>query len=131
MKVLLLNGSPHEKGCTYRALTEVAGALTNEGIETEIVHIGNQAIHGCIGCGKCAAAGRCVFKGDPVNAFLDKMEHADSLVVGSPVYYASANGSLYSFLDRLFYAGSCFAFKPARQKWHRPGVRGRRRLSIP
>ena len=113
MKVLLLNGSPHEKGCTYRALTEVAGALTNEGIETEIVHIGNQAIHGCIGCGKCAAAGRCVFKGDPVNAFLDKMEHADGLVVGSPVYYASANGSLYSFLDRLFYAGSCFAFKPA------------------
>ena len=92
MKVLLLNGSPHEKGCTYRALTEVAGALTNEGIETEIVHIG---------------------KGDPVNAFLDKMEHADGLVVGSPVYYASANGSLYSFLDRLFYAGSCFAFKPA------------------
>lgn len=88
MKVLLLNGSPHEKGCTYRALTEVAGALTNEGIETEIVHIGNQAIHGCIGCGKCAAAGRCVFKGDPVNAFLDKMEHADGLVVGSPVYYA-------------------------------------------
>ena len=58
MKVLLLNGSPHEKGCTYRALTEVAGALTNEGIETEIVHIGNQAIHGCIGCGKCAAARR-------------------------------------------------------------------------
>ena len=113
MKVLLLNGSPHEKGFTYRALTEVAGALTNEGIETEIVHIGNQAIHGCIGCGKCAAAGRCVFKGDPVNAFLDKMEHADGLVVGSPVYYASANGSLYSFLDRLFYAGSCFAFKPA------------------
>ena len=113
MKVLLLNGSPHEKGCTYRALTEVAGALTNEGIETEIVHIGNQAIHGCIGCGKCAAAGRCVFKGDPVNAFLDKMEHADGLVVGSPVYYASANGSLYSFLDRLFYSGSCFAFKPA------------------
>ena len=113
MKVLLLNGSPHEKGCTYRALTEVAGALTKEGIEAEIVHIGNQAVHGCIGCGKCAATGRCVFKGDPVNAFLDKMEHADGLIVGSPVYYASANGSLYSFLDRLFYAGSCFAFKPA------------------
>ena len=110
MKVLLLNGSPHEKGCTYRALTEVAGALTKEGIETEIVHIGNQAVHGCIGCGKCAATGRCVFKGDPVNAFLDKMEHADGLIVGSPVYYASANGSLYSFLDRLFYAGSCFAY---------------------
>lgn len=113
MKVLLLNGSPHEKGCTHRALLEVAGALENEGIETEMVHIGNQAVHGCIGCGKCGETGRCVFKGDPVNAFLDKMEQADGLVVGSPVYYASANGSLYSFLDRLFYAGGCFAYKPA------------------
>lgn len=113
MKVLLLNGSPHEKGCTYRALKEVAGTLIKEGIEAEIVHIGNQAVHGCIGCGKCSASGRCVFKGDPVNAFLDKMEHADGLIVGSPVYYASANGSIYSFLDRLFYAGSCFAYKPA------------------
>lgn len=113
MKVLLLNGSPHEKGCTHRALLEVAGALEHEGIETEMVHIGNQAVHGCIGCGKCGETGRCVFKGDPVNAFLDKMEQADGLVVGSPVYYASANGSLYSFLDRLFYAGGCFAYKPA------------------
>lgn len=113
MKVLLLNGSPHEKGCTYRALYEVAETLEKEGIEAEIVHIGNQAVHGCIGCGKCSLAGRCVFKGDPVNAFLDKMEQADGLVVGSPVYYASANGSLYSFLDRLFYAGNCFALKPA------------------
>lgn len=113
MKVLLLNGSPHEKGCTYRALYEVAETLEKEGVEAEIVHIGNQAVHGCIGCGKCSTAGRCVFKGDPVNAFLDKMEQADGLVVGSPVYYASANGSLYSFLDRLFYAGNCFALKPA------------------
>lgn len=113
MKVLLLNGSPHEKGCTHRALMEVAGALEQEGIETELVHIGNQAVHGCIGCGKCGETGRCVFKGDPVNSFLDKMEAADGLVVGSPVYYASANGSLYSFLDRLFYAGDCFAYKPA------------------
>ena len=113
MKVLLINGSPKANGNTATALNEMVKVFEKEGIETEIVHIGNQAIHGCIGCGKCAAAGRCVFKGDPVNAFLDKMEHADGLVVGSPVYYASANGSLYSFLDRLFYAGSCFAFKPA------------------
>lgn len=113
MKVLLLNGSPHEEGCTYRALSEAAKTLEEEGVETEIVHIGKQAVHGCIACGKCAATGRCVFKGDPVNAVLEKMEHADGLIVGSPVYYASANGSLYSFLDRLFYAGSCFAYKPA------------------
>lgn len=113
MKVLLLNGSPHEEGCTYRALCEVANTLEEEGVGTEIVHIGKQAVHGCIACGKCAATGRCVFKGDPVNAVLEKMEHADGLVVGSPVYYASANGSLYSFLDRLFYAGGCFAYKPA------------------
>ncbi len=114
MKVVLLNGSPHEKGCTSRALLEVAGALNAEGIETEIVHIGNHAIHGCIACGKCKQTGRCVFDSDPVNDVLDKMEQADGLVVGSPVYYASANGSLYSFLDRMFYAGGkCFAFKPA------------------
>lgn len=113
MKVLLLNGSPHEKGCTYRALKEVSDSLQTEGIGSEIIHIGNQAIHGCIGCKKCAHTGRCVFKGDPVNAVLDKMEGADGLIVGSPVYYASANGSLYSFLDRLFYAGSSFAYKPA------------------
>ncbi|WP_077610582.1 flavodoxin family protein [Clostridium sp. Marseille-P2415] len=113
MKVLLLNGSPHEKGCTNRALLEVAKALDGEGIEAETVHIGNQAIHGCIACGKCAQTGRCVFKGDPVNAVLDQMDQVDGLVVGSPVYYASANGSLFSFLDRLFYAGRDFAFKPA------------------
>lgn len=113
MKVLLLNGSPHEKGCTYRALKEVSDSLEANEVQTEIIHIGNQAIHGCIGCGKCREAHRCVFKGDPVNAVLEKMENADGLIVGSPVYYASANGSLYSFLDRLFYAGSCFAFKPA------------------
>lgn len=113
MKVILLNGSPHEKGCTNRALLEVEKSLAEEGIETELIHIGNQAVHGCIGCGKCAQTGRCIFKEDPVNLVLDKMEHADGLIVGSPVYYASANGSLYSFLDRLFYAGSCFAFKPA------------------
>lgn len=113
MNVLLLNGSPHEQGCTYTALAEVAGVLQEEGIETELVHIGNMAVHGCIGCRKCAETGRCVFKGDPVNAVLDKMEHIDGLIIGSPVYYASANGSLYSFLDRLFYAGRNFSHKPA------------------
>lgn len=113
MKVLMLNGSPHVKGCTHRALIEVEKSLKAEGIETEIVHIGNQAIHGCIGCGTCAETGRCVFKGDLVNELLDQMDQVDGLVVGSPVYYSSANGSLFSFLDRLFYAGTDFAYKPA------------------
>lgn len=108
----MINGSPHKEGCTNRALTEVAGALNQEGIETEVIHIGNKAIHGCIACGKCAETGRCVFQDDPVNEILDKMEEADGLIVGSPVYYASANGSLFALLDRLFFAGRDFAFKP-------------------
>ncbi|MFR3729590.1 flavodoxin family protein [Lacrimispora sp.] len=112
MNVLLINGSPHKEGCTNRALKEVSGALNQEGIKTELVQIGNKAIHGCIACGKCAETGRCVFQDDPVNGILDKMEQADGLVVGSPVYYASANGSLFALLDRLFYAGKNFAYKP-------------------
>ena len=107
MKVLLINGSPHEKGCTYTALREVADTLEKEGIETEIFHIGNQAIRGCIGCLACSKSGtrRCVFKDDRVNEALDKMQECDGLVVGSPVHYASAGGSITSFLDRMFYAG--------------------------
>lgn len=106
MKVLLLNGSPHEKGCTYTALREVADTLEKEGVETEIFFIGNQAVRGCIGCGECAKSGtrRCVFKDDRVNEALDKMLACDGLVVGSPVHYASAGGSITSFLDRMFYA---------------------------
>lgn len=107
MKVLLLNGSPHEKDCTYTALREVADTLEKEGVETEIFFIGNQAVRGCIGCGECAKSGtrRCVFKDDRVNEALDKMLACDGLVVGSPVHYASAGGSVTSFLDRMFYAG--------------------------
>ena len=107
MKVLLLNGSPHEKGCTYTALREVADTLEREGIETEILSIGNQAIHGCIDCRECSKSGthRCIFKEDRVNEALDKMLACDGLVVGSPVHYASAGGSITSFLDRMFHAG--------------------------
>lgn len=113
MKVLLLNGSPHEDGCTATALREVASTLECQGVETEIVHVGRQALHGCIACGHCKdQPGRCAFD-DIVNRVLEKMEHADGLVIGSPVYYASANGTLISLLDRMFYAGSCFAYKPA------------------
>lgn len=107
MKVLLLNGSPNQHGCTYTALCEVARAIEESGIETEILWIGNQAVRGCIGCGGCARSGkhRCVFGDDLVNTALDKMRSCDGLVVGSPVHYAAAGGSITSFLDRMFYAG--------------------------
>lgn len=103
MKVLLINGSPHAKGSTFTALNEVAVTLEKEGIETEIVHVGNKAIRGCIACAKCREIGHCVFD-DEVNEVAEKFAEADGLVIGSPVYYASANGTLVSFLDRLFYS---------------------------
>ena len=107
MKVLLLNGSPNEHGCTCTALCEVARALEESGVETETLWIGNRAVRGCIGCGGCAKSGRrrCVFEDDLVNAALDRMQACDGLVVGSPVHYAAAGGSITSFLDRMFYAG--------------------------
>lgn len=103
MKVLLINGSPHSNGSTYTALKEVADTLNAEGIETEIIQIGNKEIRGCIGCGKCFKDKECIFH-DLVNDFMPKFQECDGLVIGSPVYYASANGTLISFLDRLFYS---------------------------
>lgn len=105
MKVLLINGSPNAKGCTYTALTEVASTLEAEGIETELIHVGHKDIWGCIGCRKCHTTGKCVFD-DLVNETASKFEESDGIVIGSPVYYASANGTLISFLDRLFYSTS-------------------------
>lgn len=114
MNVLLINGSPHKEGCTYTALAEVAGQLAKQGIETQIVHIGNKGIRGCIACLKCKETGYCSFSDDAVNECIDLLKKADGLVVGSPVYYASPNGSVLAFLDRMFYAGSAkFAYKPA------------------
>ena len=103
MKVLLINGSPHANGCTFTALNIVAEELQKNGIETEIVHIGNKDIRGCIACGKCYELGHCVFN-DMVNEVASKLEQADGLVVGSPVYYAGPNGTLTNLLDRLFYS---------------------------
>ncbi len=103
MKVLLVNGSPHANGSTYTALKEVADTLNIEGIETEIVQVGHLDIRGCIGCAKCFKDKKCVFD-DYVNEFRSKFEECDGLVIGSPVYYASANGTLIAFLDRLFYS---------------------------
>ena len=114
MKVLLVNGSPHEKGCTYTALSEVAGALNGCGIETEIFWIGREPVRGCIGCGGCGRNGLCVFSDDACNALIQKMLAADGLIVGSPVYYAGPNGALCALLDRAFYAsGHHMAEKPA------------------
>jgi len=105
MKVLMLNGSPHAAGTTFAALSEVAATLAEEGIETEIVHVGVKALNGCTACMKCRGVGRCVFgDGDGVNAFLDKAEGADAFIFGSPVHYASAAGAVKAFMDRLFYA---------------------------
>lgn len=103
MKVLLLNGSPNANGCTYTALSEVAKTLEENGVSAEILHVGNMNIRGCISCGKCRELGKCVFD-DIVNVVGDKLREADGLVIGSPVYYASANGTLVSLLDRLFFS---------------------------
>ena len=112
-KVLLVNGSCNEMGCTYTALTEVAAALEKEGLETEIFQLGREAIRDCVGCGGCRKLGRCVFDDDAVNGFVDKAGKADGFVFGTPVYYAHPSGRILSFLDRAFYSGgSAFACKP-------------------
>lgn len=106
MKALLINGSPHQHGCTYTALSEIAKALNEEGIDSEIFYIGNGPVRGCIGCHGCAKNGaRCVFSDDRVNEALDRMAECDALIIGSPVHYASAGGAITAFMDRLFYAG--------------------------
>ena len=104
--ILIINGSPHANGCTAAALKEMTGVFQAEGMEAHLLHIGNQSIRGCIACGTCGNRGKCVFDNDPVNEAAALFENADGLVVGSPVYYASPNGNLISFLDRLFYSTS-------------------------
>ena len=102
-KVLLLNGSPHVHGCTATALEEMIKVFEEEGVETELIQVGIKDIRGCIACGKCSLTGKCVFD-DLVNEVAPKFEKADGLVVGSPVYYGSPNGTILSFMDRLFYS---------------------------
>lgn len=103
MKVLMINGSPHTKGNTYVALNEMEKIFTAEGVETDIVQVGNKDIRGCIACYYCMENGKCVFD-DMVNEIATKFEQCDGLVVASPVYYASANATLIAVLDRLFYS---------------------------
>ncbi len=117
MKVLLINGSPHEKGCTYTALSECAKTLQEAGVETEFFWIGRKPMQGCVACGGCTRIGKCVFQ-DAVNDFTEQARQADGFIFGSPVYYSGMNGSLMSFMDRAFFSGprgksNPFAFKPA------------------
>lgn len=103
MKILVINGSPHLHGCTARALTELEDTLHAQGIETERIEVGNKDVRGCIACGYCREHGKCVFN-DIVNETAPKFAEADGLVVGTPVYYASATGQVRSFMDRLFFS---------------------------
>lgn len=115
MKVLLINGSPRQEGNTYTALKEASAVLEAEGIQTKIAWIGSKPVRGCTACGACARNKnyRCVFEDDICNTMIEAAEKADGYLIGSPVYYAGANGSLISLLDRMFYAaGAKFAYKP-------------------
>lgn len=114
MKVLLFNGSPHQKGCTYTALREIETVLQDEGIETEIFHIGTRPLYGCTDCRKCKTDPDhlCVFD-DVVNIAKKKVAGADGFVFGAAVHYASVNGTMRTFMDRLFYSGGAFAYKVA------------------
>lgn len=113
MKVILVNGSPHQHGCTYTALSEIANVLQAESIETEIFWVGTKPISGCLGCKGCAKAGKCVIN-DVVNEFVDKAKDADGFIFGSPVHYAGASGMLTSFMDRAFYhKANTYQGKPA------------------
>ena len=114
MHVLLFNGSPHQKGCTYTALSEVKKALEENGATAEILWIGKKAVQGCIACNKCEELDRCVFRDEVYNAAIEKLEKADGVIFGSPVYYGGANGSLTALMARLFYSkGELLSGKPA------------------
>ncbi len=113
MKVLLINGSPRRAGCTFTALSEIARVLQDEGVDTEIFHLGTGAVFGCIACLKCRdGSRRCVFDNDGVNRALDIAEGCDGFIFGSPIYYASVNGALCAFLDRFFFTGNDCSGKP-------------------
>lgn len=114
MKVLLVNGSPRKNGCTNAALTEIAGALDKEGVESEILWLGAEPIQDCVACGGCGRNGACVVRGDAVERLVEKAKEADGFVFGTPVYYAHPSGRILSALDRAFYSGgSYFVHKPA------------------
>lgn len=102
MNVLLINGSPHPKGCTFTALSEVGAALSANGIGTTLFQLGPRPVRGCIACGGCGSTDRCIFHDAPYDELLELLKDADGYVIGSPVYYAGPNGSLCALLDRIF-----------------------------
>lgn len=117
MKVLLINGSPHEKGCTYTALREIEKTLKEEGVEADLMWLGTKPVGGCVACGTCHKTHQCVFD-DAVNEFTAKAAEYDGFIFGSPVYYSGMNGNMMSFMDRVFFSASSktphpFRFKPA------------------
>ena len=118
MKVLLFNGSPHNQGCTFTALTEIANTLKEEGIESEIFHVGNDAIKSCMACRACSNLGKCVIN-DRVNEFVELMGKCDGLIIGSPVHYASSSGATVAFLDRAFFSASMSGRRDIFE--HKPG----------
>ena len=112
MKVLLLNGSPHEKGCTYTALCEIARALESDGVETEILWLGTDSVKSCMACGACRKIGKCIHD-DIANTVIEKLDDIDALVIGSPVHYAGASGQVTAVMDRVFYAATAkLRYKP-------------------
>ncbi len=113
MKVVLINGSPKSNGNTFLALSEIIKVLNNEGIETEIIHVGKKAVQGCIACNKCYELGRCIFQDELYNQIRESLKDTNGLIIGSPVYYAGPNGSLCAVLDRIFYSCSgMLEYKP-------------------
>lgn len=116
MKVLLINGSPHEKGCVYTDLMIIAGQLEKHGVDWELFQIGTGAVHGCASCRQCRRLGKCVYDDDPCNTLVEKFREADGIIVGSPVFYSGPNGALCALLDRVFQVDqlkNTYANKPA------------------
>ena len=116
MKVLLINGSPHEKGCVYTDLMIIAAQLEKQGLEWELFHIGTGPVRGCTACRRCRQEGKCVYDDDPCNTLVEKIRAADGVIVGSPVFYSGPNGALCALLDRAFQVDQSkgtFAHKPA------------------
>jgi multimeric flavodoxin WrbA len=105
MKVMLMNGSPHQNGCCHTALEEISHVLEKNGVESEWIWVGNKPIVGCIGCASCMKTGKCIFNEDKVNEAVERFKSCDGLIVASPVHYASASGAVTSFMDRFFYSG--------------------------
>jgi multimeric flavodoxin WrbA len=111
MKVIAFNGSPHKEGVVAKGISVMAGELSKEGIEVEVIQVGDKDIHGCIACSKCRELKRCSISGDPVNEAFEKMQDADGVILGTPVYYGGVAGTFKSFLDRLFFPGPAMRYK--------------------